>query len=246
MPFYVSPEQAMRDKADFARKNIARGRDAVVLQFEGGIIFVADNPSRTLYKISEIYDRIAFAGVGRYNEYENLRLAGVRYADLHGYSFDRRDVTGRALAKWYAQQLGTIFTETPKPYEVEIVVAEVGDTPGGDQMFRVTFDGSVTDETDFVAMGGQAERVAEGLRERFRHELSLDDALQAAVESLARRNGDRQELGVGQLEVALLDRSRPHRKFRRLSGSRLERLLPSVAEEPQGEPSGEGEGNDSR
>ena len=142
VPFYVSPEQIIKDKADYARKGIARGRSVVVLQYDGGILFVAENPSRALHKISEIYDRIAFAAVGKYNEFENLRVAGVRLADMRGYSYDRRDVTGRSLANAYAQTLGTIFTETPKPYEVEIVVAEVGEIPDDDQLYRLTFDGS--------------------------------------------------------------------------------------------------------
>src|SRR6266480_3423138 len=151
MPFYVSPEQSMRDKADYARKGIARGRSCVALQYAGGILLVAPNPSSALHKISEIYDRIGFAAVGRYNEYENLRKAGVTYADITGYQFDRHDVTARGIANWYAQTLGTIFTESPKPFEVEIVVAEVGANPADDQIYRITFDGSVTDEPGFVA-----------------------------------------------------------------------------------------------
>src|ERR1700747_3258289 len=151
MPFYVSPEQVRKDKADYARKGIARGRSGVVIQYEAGILFVAPNPSRALHKISEIYDRIAFAAVGRYNEYEILRKAGVRYADLTGYQYDRQDVTARGLANWYAQTLGTIFTEQLKPFEVEIVVAEVGARPADDQIYRIPFEGSVTDAPGFVA-----------------------------------------------------------------------------------------------
>src|SRR4051794_12822389 len=146
MPFYVSPEQVIKDKADYARKGIARGRSVVVVQYADGILFVAENPSRALHKVSEIYDRLAFAAVGKYNEFENLRVAGIRLADVRGYSYDRRDVSGRGLANAYAQTLGTIFTETTKPYEVEIVVAEVGDEADEDQLYRLTFDGSVGDE----------------------------------------------------------------------------------------------------
>ncbi len=154
MPFYVSPEQLMKDRADFARKGIARGRSVVVLAYDNGIAFVGENPSRALHKVSEIYDRIAFAAVGKYNEFENLRVAGVRYADLRGYSYDRSDVTARGLANAYAQTLGAVFTQESKPYEVEIVVAEVGTTPDTDQVYRLTYDGSVADEHGFVAMGG--------------------------------------------------------------------------------------------
>src|SRR6478609_9529905 len=163
MPFYVSPEQLMKDRADFARKGIARGRSLVVLQYDDGLLFASENTSPSLHKVSEIYDRLAFAAVGRYNEFENLRIAGVRLADMRGYSYDRRDVTGRGLANAYAQTLGTIFTETPKPYEVEIVVAEVGDGPEDDQLYRLTFDGSVGDEHGYVAMGGQAEAISSAL-----------------------------------------------------------------------------------
>src|ERR1700752_5082904 len=185
MPFYVSPEQSMRDKADYARKGIARGRSCVALQYAGGILLVAPNPSSALHKISEIYDRIAFAAVGRYNEYETLRKAGITYADLTGYQFDRHDVTARGIANYYAQNLGTIFTENLKPFEVEIVVAEVGLQPDGDQIYRITFDGSVTDEPGFVAFGGQADQVSAALKELFSDSMSLTEALGAALAALA-------------------------------------------------------------
>jgi proteasome alpha subunit len=246
MPFYVSPEQAMRDKADYARKGVARGRSCVALQYAGGILMVAPNASSALHKISEIYDRIAFAAVGRYNEYENLRKAGVTYADLTGYRYDRNDVTARGIANWYAQTLGTIFSEpSGKPFEVEIVVAEVGITPDSDQIYRITFDGSVSDEPGFVAFGGQADQVAARLKERFSDGMSLTEALDAALAALAAPssgtsgsssgssassassttgNGEA-GLSATQLEVAVLDRARAHRTFRRLRGARLEELL---------------------
>jgi proteasome alpha subunit len=222
MPFYVSPEQAMKDKADYARKGIARGRNSVVLQYDEGILFVAPNPSGALHKISEIYDRIAFAAVGRYNEYENLRKAGVRFADTTGYTYDRRDVTARGLANWYAQILGTIFTDSNKPFEVEIVVAEVGDSAADDQMYRITFDGSVADEHGFVAMGGQADQVSEVLKERYTEGMPLSGALAAALAALS---GNGEQPAAGQLEVAVLARGRAHRAFRRLTGARLAEVL---------------------
>ncbi len=224
MPFYVSPEQVMKDKADYARKGIARGRSGVVIQYAGGILFVAPNPSRALHKISEIYDRIAFAAVGRYNEYENLRKAGVTYADVTGYQFDRRDVTARGIANWYAQQLGQIFTESSKPFEVEIIVAEAGESADADQIYRITFDGSVGDEHGFAAIGGQADQVATVLKERYSDGMTLSEALSAALAALA-APGNGEEIGTSQLEVAILDRTRPHRTFRRLQGARLEQLL---------------------
>ncbi|SNR82481.1 proteasome subunit alpha [Actinomadura mexicana] len=224
MPFYVSPEQQMKDKADYARKGIARGRSVVVLQYDDGILFVADNPSRALHKISEIYDRIAFAAVGKYNEFENLRLGGVRYADINGYQYDRRDVTARGLANVYAQSLGTIFTETNKPYEVELVVAEVGDEAETDQIYRLTFDGSVADEHGYVAMGGQAEAVAQSLKDGYREGSSLEDALRTAVRALEAQDSDR-HLEATSLEVAVLDRNREHRRFKRLSAARISDLL---------------------
>jgi proteasome alpha subunit len=226
IPFYVPTEQAMKDKADYARKGIARGRSGVVIQYDAGILFVAPNPSRALHKISEIYDRIAFAAVGRYNEYEILRKAGVRYADMTGYQYDRQDVTVRGLANWYAQTLGTIFTDSQKPFEVELVVAEVGESPAEDQMYRITFDGSVNDEHGYVAVGGQAEAIAAVLKEHYADNMTLAGALAAAIAGLgAQANGERAEITAGQLEVAVLDRGRDHRKFRRLTGARLEGLL---------------------
>jgi len=227
MPFYVSPEQLMKDRADFARKGIARGRSVVVLTYADGILFVAENHSRTLHKVSEIYDRIGFAAVGKYNEFENLRVAGVRYADLRGYSYDRTDVTARGLANAYAQTLGTVFTQESKPYEVEIVVAEVGRTPEGDQIYRLTYDGSVADERAYVAMGGAAEAIEEGLGAGWSEGMDLASALTLAVSQLAKdqAGGPDRVLGPDQLEVAVLDRHRPRRTFRRIVGAALADLL---------------------
>jgi proteasome alpha subunit len=230
MPFYVSPEQVMKDKADFARKAITRIRSGVVLICEAGILFVAPNPSRALRKFSEMYDRIAFAAVGRYNEFESLRKAGVRYADMTGFQYDRRDVSARALANWYGQLLGTLFTDSNKPYEVEIVVAEVGKTAADDEIYRITFEGSVADEHDFVVMGGQADRVAAVIKERYTPEMSLTGAMTLAMAALAAQGdgASTEPFTADQLEVALLERDRPHRAFRRLSGPRLENLLEQV------------------
>jgi len=240
MPFYVSPEQQMKDKADYARKGIARGRSVVVLQYDDGILFVADNPSRALHKISEIYDRIAFAAVGKYNEFENLRLGGVRYADVNGYQYDRKDVTARGLANVYAQSLGTIFTETNKPYEVELVVAEAGTEAASDQIYRLTFDGSVADEHGYVAMGGQADAVAQALKDSFQEDMSLAAALKAAVQSLEAQDTDR-HLEAKSLEVAVLDRNREHRLFKRLPAARIEELLGEAGDSADSEGGSEDE-----
>jgi proteasome alpha subunit len=235
MPFYISPEQTMRDKGDYARKGVARSRSSVALQYAGGILMVTPNVSSVLHKISEIYDRIAFAAVGRYNEYESLRKAGVTYADVTGYQFDRGDVTSRGLANWYAQVLGGNASEPAgKPYEVEIVVAEVGMQPDDDQIYRITWDGAVTDEPGFVAFGGPADQVSAVLKDRFSDNMSLTEALGAALDALApppaaagqgQGNGGQTELTAANLEVAILDRARAHRTFRRLHGPRLEELI---------------------
>jgi proteasome alpha subunit len=227
MQFYASPEQVQRDRSEYARKGIARGRSAVVLTYEGGVLMVAENIT-SLRKISEIYDRIGFAAVGRYNEFENLRRAGVRMADLTGYSYDRRDVTGRGLANIYTQTLGAIFTETQKPYEVEICVAQVGSSPETDELYRITYDGSVMDEPGFMAMGGQAEAISNVLRERHDESADLTAALALAAEALGSvggENGNPRQLGANQLEVAVLDRRRRGRAFRRIAGPALIGLL---------------------
>ncbi|GAA4710486.1 proteasome subunit alpha [Phytohabitans rumicis] len=238
MQFYASPEQIMRDRSEHARKGIARGRSAVVLTYEGGVLFVAENLT-SLRKVSEIYDRIGFAAVGRYNEFENLRRAGVRMADLNGYSYDRRDVTGRAIANAYAHALGAIFTEQVKAYEVEICVAEVGAAPGADELYRITYDGSVQDEPGVMAMGGQSESIAGSLKEAHRSGMSLGEALRLAVKALGSVGGEggaARTLGAGQLEVALLDRARAGRTFRRVTGAALTALLePEKAPEPPAE-----------
>ncbi len=229
MPFYVSPEQLMKDRADFARKGIARGRSVAVVQYADGVLFASENPSQALHKVSEIYDRIAFAAVGRYNEFENLRIAGVRLADMRGYAYDRRDVTGRGLANAYAQTLGTIFSSGgEKPYEVELFVAEVGELPEDDQIYRLTYDGQVADEHRFAVMGGAAEVVTAYLQEHYTEGAALADALKTTVAALGQaENGDAdREIEVDGLEVAVLDRTRSQpRKFVRLRAERLAALM---------------------
>ncbi|MCW2759856.1 MAG: proteasome, and subunit [Marmoricola sp.] len=242
MPFYVSPEQLMKDRADFARKGIARGRSVAVVRYADGVLFVSENPSAALHKVSEIYDRIAFAAVGRYNEFENLRIAGVRLADMRGYSYDRRDVSGRGLANAYAQTLGTIFSSGgEKPYEIEIFVAEVGDTADDDQVFRLTFDGQVVEEHDFAVMGGAAESVTKYLEERYTPGLSRDDALKLGAAALGHSETGHRDIPAGDLEVAVLDRTRTQeRKFKRLSGQVLTDLLgapaPAAPDQADNEP----------
>lgn len=235
MPFYSSVDQLLRDRSELARKGIARGRSVVVLTYAGGVLFVAENHSTALHKVSEIYDRIGFAAVGRYNEFENLRTGGIRAADVRGYSYDRRDVTGRWLANVYAQTLGTIFIEQQKPFEVELCVAEVGQDAGDDQLYRITYDGSITDEPKFVVMGGQTEPISAKLTETFEPGQELADAIALAVGGLqaggAPGNGASTEeriLGVGALEVAVLERGRPRRSFRRITGNVLHELLPAA------------------
>ena len=289
MPFYASPEQLMRERSELARKGIARGRSVVVLSYDDGVLFVAENHSSTLHKVSEIYDRIGFAAVGRYNEFENLRMAGIRLADLRGYSNDRRDVTGRSLANAYAQTLGSIFTEQLKPFEVELCVAEVGASTEDNQLYRITYDGSIFDEPGFVVMGGQTEAIGAAMREAYTAGMSLRDAFNAALRALksvdsttpGSRSGSTgggasgtsagnatkanatgaagattaegtRDLGR-QIEVAVLDRRRPRRAFRRIIGAALADLIagekPPAAEpapspdspEPKADPDAEPE-----
>ncbi|MGA9871673.1 MAG: proteasome subunit alpha [Rhodococcus sp. (in: high G+C Gram-positive bacteria)] len=240
MPYYASAEQIMRDRSELARKGIARGRSVIVLSYADGVLFVAENRSSALHKVSELYDRLGFAAVGKYNEFENLRKAGILHADTKGYTYDRRDVTGRSLAKTYAQALGTIFTEQLKPYEVEICVAEVShsDEPVASQLYRITYDGSIVDEQDFVVMGGTTEPIVTALRESYRPALDLATAVGLSVSALAAGatpapNGgsdpEKKALEVSSLEVAVLDQGRPRRAFRRIAGPALEEMLSAAA-----------------
>lgn len=222
MPFYVAPEQLMKDRADFARKGIARGRALTALSVRDGILICAENRSNTLRKVSEIYDRIAFAGVGRYNEFDQLRIAGVRHADLKGYTYSREDVDARSLANQYAQVLGQTFTHEMKPMEVEILVAEVATDPDGDQMFHVLYDGTVNDESGYTVLGGEADSIAERLGQSYDRDWEVGDGLQAAAAALA---GEDRSLEADDLEVAILVRETGRRAFQRIEGGDLSGLL---------------------
>lgn len=222
----------MRERSELARKGIARGRSVIALAYADGVLFVAENPSRSLQKVSELYDRVGFAAVGRFNEFNNLRSGGIRFADTQGYAYSRRDVTGRQLANVYAQTLGTIFTEQAKPYEVELCVAEVahyGETKAP-ELYRITYDGSIADEPHFVVMGGTTEPIATALNESYAENAGLQDAVRIAVAALgAGGNGaEPRTLGPSTLEVAILDANRPRRAFRRITGAALEALLPQA------------------
>lgn len=221
-PFYVAPEQVMKDRADYARKGIARGRALVGIRYAEGIAIVAENPSETLRKVSEIYDRIAFAGVGRYNEFDQLRVAGIRAADLKGYQYSRDDVDARSLANQFAQILGNIFTHEMKPLEVEILVAEVGNEPAGDQMFHILYDGTVMDQRNTAVLGGDAETIGTRLREHFADGLDLAGAVKLGAASLG---GPDREIPVTELEVAVLARGNGRRRFKRIDDAAVTQLL---------------------
>ncbi len=213
VPFYVAPEQVMKDRADYARKGIARGRALVALRYVDGIVVVAENPSSTLRKVSEIYDRIGFAGVGKYNEFDQLRVAGIRAADLKGFQYSRDDVDARTLANQYAQILGNIFTHEMKPLEVEILVVEVGVEPASDQMFHILYDGTVMDQRDVATLGGDAEAVGERLKATFAEGLTLAEAVSKGAAALS---GPDRAIPVAELEVAVLTRGSTRRCFKRL------------------------------
>ena len=224
LPYYVSPEQMMKDKAEYARKGIARGRSIVALEYGDGILLVAENPSTLLHKISEIYDRIAFAGVGKYNEFENLRIAGIRHADVKGYSYSRGDVTAKGLANAYSQALGNIFTQDIKPFEVEVLVAEVGDSNGSrSEIYHILYDGTIEDERNYAAMGGQADEIRRFLKDHYQDGMALDQSVQLGVRSL--NVTQNKSLSERDLEVAVLDRTMVRRKFRRIPAEALAQLM---------------------
>ncbi len=227
MPFYVAPEQVMKDRADYARKGIARGRSLTAVTYADGILICAENPSSTLRKVSEIYDRIAFAGVGKYNEFDQLRIAGVRHAQLKGFSYSREDVDARSLANAYAQILGQIFTHEMKPMEVEILVGEVGPTVSHDRLFHILYDGTVMDEQNYTVLGGEAEAIDTRLEESWQPGLPLAAALAVAVQALA---GPDRELGADDLEMAVLERSSARRAFRRIERPEIATLLAEGAD----------------
>ncbi len=217
IPFYVAPEQLVRDKAEFARKGIARGKSIVALDYEDGVLLMAENPSTALHKISEVYDRIAFAGVGKYNEFETLRKAGIRQADLMGYLYSRHDVTAMGLATAFAQTLGVIFTRDPKPFEVEVLIAEISEDGSEHRLFRVTYDGTLYDERNYVAIGGKAEELVEALGEVWREGLTLAEAIEAGEEVFRRAEGR----DVEGWEAAVLELSNGRRSFRRLQAEEI-------------------------
>ncbi len=223
LPYYVSPEQMMQDKAEYAQKGIAKGRSIILLEYLDGIFFFADNPSASLNKVSEIYDRIAFAGAGKYSEFESLRKAGIRHADIKGFSYSREDVTAKSLANAYSQTLGTIFSQEIKPLEVEIVVAEVHDSTEANEIYRIMYDGSICDEKGYTVIGGRADAVKINLKEKYNNGLSLKDALKLSINAL--ETTINQKLALENFEVAVLDRNRNGRKFRRLRTEELKVLM---------------------
>jgi proteasome alpha subunit len=224
LPYYVSPEQMMKDKAEYARKGISRGKAIVTLEYRDGVLLLAENPSTLLHKISEIYDRIAFAGVGKYNEFENLRVAGVRHADVKGYSYSRGDVTAKALANAYSQALGNIFTQDIKPFEVEVLVVEVGDVNSTkNEIYHILYDGTIEDEKNYAAMGGQSDEIRRYLKDNYQEGLDFAGAVKLGVRALMVTQN--KTLTERDLEVAVLDRLKERRKFRRIPPEVLHQLI---------------------
>ncbi|HUK55237.1 MAG TPA: proteasome subunit alpha [Nitrospiria bacterium] len=222
-PYYVSPEQMMQDKAEYAKKGIAKGRSIIAMEYQDGILMVAENPSTSLNKISEIYDNIAFLGAGKYSEFENLRKAGIRHADLKGYMYSREDVTAKSLANAYSQALGTTFSQEVKPLEVEIAVVAVGENGQSGEIYRISFDGSITDERGFTVIGGRSEAITAFLKDRYKVGVPLSKTLELCKEAMENSSGQR--IAVQSLEVAVLDRNRQGRKFRRLTADEITELI---------------------
>ena len=231
-PFYVSPDQVMQDKAEYARKGIAKGKSIVAMEYAAGLLLMAENPSASLNKISEIYDRIAFAGVGKYSEFENLRKIGIRYADITGYASSRRDVTTKSLAKAYSDIIGTVFTRDPKPLEVEILVVEVGEALAANQMYHVSFDGSISDRQEFAVIGGHSDRIVAYLREHYTADLSLPEALLLSHRGVV-AGYERPPDEASALEVGILDRERMGRKFYRMTPAEVTEAMAAVGEESE-------------
>jgi proteasome alpha subunit len=222
---YVAPEQLMKDRSEYAHKGIARGRSVIGLEYAEGLLFLAENPSATLHKISEVYDQIAFAGVGKYSEFEELRIAGIRLADMRGYQYGREDVKARDLANAYSQALSSIFTQQMKPYEIELLVGEVDGETDGTSIYHILFDGSISDEQGYVAMGGHAEELGDVLRDRYQAGWDLETAVRTAVQALA-TTPETREVPAEQIEAGVLDRTRTQRrKFRRLTKEQLADIL---------------------
>lgn len=225
IPFYVPPEQVMKDRAEYARKGIAKGRSIATLEYADGILLLAENPSGALHKIGEIYDRIAFAGVGKYNEFEALRVAGVRLADIKGYTYGRSDVTAKGLANAYSQSLGAMFTEQLKPYETEILVVELGETDEDNRMFEISYDGTLEDKRRFCAIGGKEEELSKALGERYQPGMTLAEAVRMTCEVF--EMVEKRKIPLEGWEAAVLDRSNGRRSFRRLSQDQLRQLRES-------------------
>ena len=230
VPFYVSPDQVMQDKAEYARKGIAKGKSIVAMEYAGGLLLMAENPSVSLNKISEIYDRIAFAGAGKYSEFENLRKIGIRYADITGYASSRRDVTTKSLAKGYSDIIGTIFTRDPKPLEVEILVVEVGEEKAANQMYHVSFDGSISDRQQFAVIGGHSDRIVAYLQDHYTANLSLSEALMLSHRGVM-AGYERPPDEPGALEVGILDRERIDRKFYRMTPAEVAAAMATAGDE---------------
>jgi proteasome alpha subunit len=224
LPYYVSPEQMIQDKAEYAKKGIAKGRSLIVMEYADGVLLAADNPSASLHKISEVYDNIAFAGAGKYSEFEHLRKAGIRHADLTGYMYSREDVTARSLSNAYSQSLGTAFGQEVKPLEVEILVVQVGGDGHSSEIYRISFDGSIVDERGFAVIGGRSDNVQTYLKDRTSTELPTLKGALALCQAALEQSGS-QKIPSENLEVAVLDRTRTGRKFRRLSVSETRQLL---------------------
>jgi proteasome alpha subunit len=91
-------------------------------------------------------------------------------------------------------------------------------------MYRISFDGSIIDERTFAVIGGKSEAVQALLQEKG---LTQPPELQAALTFCiaALEQIGNQKLSLESLEVAVLDRTRDGRRFRRLSPADTKQLL---------------------
>jgi proteasome alpha subunit len=231
-PYYVSPEQIMQEKEDFARKGIEKAKEVIALEYQDGIVMVAENPLATVFKISEIYDRITLAATGLYPDYEALRVAGIQAAEVKGFTYNREDVTAKWLTNVYSQHIGAIHRQADaKPLEIELLLCEIReDASSSNRIYHLSFDGTFWEDNRYAVIGGRAEKITANLEDKYTEGLDLNGAVKLAVkvfETLEAEVGNEHpyEITADTIEAAVLDETRNRRKFRRLLPDELNEIL---------------------
>ncbi len=215
-------QQTLRQKADYVLDRLREGSPVVGISAQEGVLLCTVRRSQR--KIFEIYDRLAFAGLGNPSDLEAVRQLAVDFAHAEGFQRSPQDVSiQRVVGFAVSPALKRHFSD---PLRLPLVLcglfAQVGDASGDDLFYILNYDGEFSLVKHYAAVAGAAH-VAERMKEALgdlKKPPTYEAALEAAIRAWAigfweSRHGasEKKESSHGELEVVKPPKEREWREL---------------------------------